>query len=113
MSSGNLGKLYLTDLLHPSTVRNHASLSGEPLDDYMRTFCQQTRDTKASYFESYLMNENGAPVLKCGPPVFSNVPVFITDRESHMSIENMTISDITTLVDDRLVHVGDTDRHAT
>ena len=52
------------------------------------------------------MHENVAPVMKCGPPVFSNVPVFITasDRENHMSIGNMTISDITTLVEDRLVH---------
>ena len=101
-------------LLHPMTVRNHTSLSGEPLDDDLRTFCQQARDKRASYFESYLMHETVAPVLKCGPPVFSNVPVFITesDRENHMSIENMTISDITTLVEDRLVHVGDTDmRH--
>ena len=98
-------------LMHPTEVRNHITLTGEPLDKDLKYFCQASRDKRAHYYHSFIEHEVTAPIMKYSTPQFLHHPVFVTeeDREKYTSIDNMKISDLISLIEDKLMDISDTD----
>ena len=82
---------------------------GADLDPELKDFGRNSKEKRAMFFDSCIRHEQISSLVKASPPNFDEYPVFVTssDRDKYTAIENLTITKLTTLVEEKLESVTD------
>ena len=88
-------------------VENVFSLSGDELDSGLKT-SQQARELRANYYDKYMHMESHRSLRRCSVP-FDAVPVFVTkaEQEEYHKVENRTIPEIKSLIENTISELND------
>ena len=84
------------------------SLDGAVLDKDLVKLCGLAREKRSKFFDAYINYEASRNVTRTGVP-FKEEPVFVTtqERDQFNSIENKSISDIKTMITEKLAQIED------